>query len=63
MRRSGHVQVRVQAIDIAGRHAVFFSPDDLSEGMLSADYRMLLSYAPETATAIVRNMLLYAASK
>jgi hypothetical protein len=54
---------RIQAFDIGTRHAVFFSPLDLSNGLLGRDTDGVIGYNPETATAIMRNLLLYAAGE
>jgi hypothetical protein len=54
---------RLQAIDIANRHAVFFSVLDLSNGLVGQETDGILGYDPGTASAIMRNLLLYAAGE
>ena len=45
------------------RVAVFFSREDLSAGLVGNDVDGILGYTPDTATAIMRNVLLYAAGR
>ena len=63
-RLSGKLNVpRVRGLSVDGRTAVFFSAEDLSAGLNGAGTDGILGYDPETATAIMRNLLLYAAAK
>jgi hypothetical protein len=52
---------RVRGIDVAGKTRVFYSREDLSNGMLGQPADGVIVYAPDSATAIVRNIVLYAA--
>jgi hypothetical protein len=54
---------RVQGITVGNRLAVFFSPEDLSNGLVGQQTDGVIGYDPETATAIMRNLLLYAAGE
>jgi len=51
---------RVAAIDVGGRAGVFFSREDLSGGLVGSPVDGIVGYDPDTATAIVRNVLVYA---
>ena len=51
---------RVRGIELRGRVAIFYSREDLSAGMVGERVDGILGYDPETATAIMRNILLYA---
>jgi hypothetical protein len=53
-------QARIRGISIGNRVAVFFSRDDLSAGIVGEPVDGVVGYSPETATAIMRNILLYA---
>ena len=52
---------RVRGIKVQGRLAVFYSREDLSTGMVGQPVDGITGYTPESATAIMRNILLYAA--
>ena len=52
---------RVRGIKVQGRLAVFYSREDLSAGMVGQPVDGITGYTPESATAIMRNILLYAA--
>jgi hypothetical protein len=54
---------KIQAMDIGSRHAVFFSALDLSNGIVGQDTDGIIGCDPETATAVMRNLLLYAAGE
>ena len=43
------------------RPAVFYSPEDLTAGLVGQPVDGIFGYAPESATPLMRNMLLYAA--
>ena len=51
---------RVAAVEVAGRPAVFYSRDDLSAGLVAHPVDGVVGYDPDTATAIVRNVLVFA---
>ena len=53
-------QPHLQGIRVGDRTAVFFSPEDLSAGLVGNDGDGIVGYAPDTATALMRNVLLYA---
>jgi len=53
-------QPQVKGIAIGDRVAVFFSREDLSAGLVGEPVDGIIGYTPETATAIMRNILLYA---
>ena len=53
----------VRGVDIGGRTSVFYSAEDLSAGMVGEPVDGILGYTPETATDIMRNILLYATVK
>jgi len=52
---------RIRGIDIGNRTAIFFSREDLSAGMVGEPVDGIIGYAPETATQIMRNIILYSA--
>ncbi|QOV91900.1 DUF4159 domain-containing protein [Humisphaera borealis] len=59
---SGKLNVpRIRAIERAGKQRVFYSREDISAGMLGQPCDGILGYEPETATAIMRNIVLYVA--
>jgi hypothetical protein len=51
---------RVKGIEFAGRIAVFFSREDLSTGLVGHAVDGVIGYEPVSATAIMRNVILYA---
>lgn len=51
---------QVKGIVIGNRVGVFFSREDLSAGLVGEPVDGIIGYTPETATAIMRNILLYA---
>lgn len=53
-------QPQVKGIMVGNRIGVFFSRDDLSAGLVGEPVDGIIGYSPETATAIMRNILLYA---
>ena len=53
---------RVAAIEVNGRPAVFYSREDLSAGLVGNPVDGVLGYDAETATAVMRNLLAYAAT-
>ena len=60
-RATGKLNVpHLAAVEVAGRSAVFFSREDLSAGLMASPVDGVIGYAPDTATAIVRNVLVYA---
>ncbi len=52
---------RVHAIEHAGKVVAFYSREDLSTGIVGEQVDGVLGYDPATATAIMRNLVLYAA--
>ena len=52
---------RLAGMTIGGRVAIYFSADDLSEGLVGQNVDGIIGYKPEIATAIVRNIILDAA--
>ncbi|HEY2588767.1 MAG TPA: DUF4159 domain-containing protein, partial [Tepidisphaeraceae bacterium] len=53
-------QPRIKGITIGDRVGVFLSRDDLSAGLVGEPVDGIIGYSPETATAIMRNIVLYA---
>jgi hypothetical protein len=51
---------RLAAIESNGRVAAFFSRDDLSGGLVAQPVDGILGYASDTATDLMRNLLVYA---
>jgi hypothetical protein len=51
---------RVRAIEQGGRVQVFFSREDLVTGMVGMPVDGIMGYEPDTATAIMRNIVLLA---
>lgn len=51
---------RVRGIERGGRIAVFFSREDLCEGMVGEPVDGIVGYTPDVATQIMRNIVLYA---
>ena len=54
---------RIFGITENGRVAVYFSKEDLAAGLVGQPTDGILGYAPETATAIMRNMILLTTSR
>jgi hypothetical protein len=52
---------RVKAIEVKGRLAVFFSAEDLSAGLVGEPVDGIMGYEPATATAVMRNLVLFGA--
>jgi hypothetical protein len=50
---------RLDALTINGRIAVIFSPYDMTSGFLGTSTWGIIGYAPETAQALARNILLF----
>ena len=60
----GHRQAgrpALRGINVKGRLAVFYSREDLGAGIVGQPVDGITGYTPESATAIMRNILLYAA--
>ena len=55
-------QPRIRGIEIGNRTAVFYSREDLSAGLVGQPVDGIIGYTPETATRIMRNILLYSAA-
>jgi hypothetical protein len=59
---NGHLNVpRIRAVEKGGRTQVFYSPEDLSAGMVGQYTDGIIGYDPDTATSLMRNMVLFAA--
>jgi hypothetical protein len=56
----GLKEPRIRVMEIDGRPAVYFSREDLSAGLVGQPVDGVIGYTPETATAIMRNIILYA---
>lgn len=54
---------RIRGIDVGGKTRVLVSAEDLSVGMVGMPIDGIYGYDPKTATAIVENVILYAAKK
>jgi hypothetical protein len=52
-------QPRIKGITFGDRVGVFISRDDLSAGLVGEPVDGIIGYSPETATAIMRNIILY----
>ncbi len=52
---------RLYGIDRSGRIGVFYSREDLTAGMVGEPVDGIAGYTPESATAIMRNIVLYSA--
>lgn len=52
---------RLKGVTFGGRVGVFFSREDLSAGLVGEPVDGVIGYSPETATQIMRNILLYSA--
>jgi hypothetical protein len=50
---------RIRGIQIGNRVGVFFSREDLSAGLVGEPIDGIIGYTPDTATDIMRNILLY----
>ncbi len=51
---------RIRAIQHGGRVEVFYSREDLTEGMVGQKVDGVDGYSPKSATELMRNMLIYA---
>jgi hypothetical protein len=54
---------RLRGIELGGRLAIVYSPEDLSVGLVGHAVDGIVGYDPRTATAIMRNLLLLGAGK
>ncbi len=52
---------RVRAIRVDGRNAIYYSREDISGGLVGEPVDGIVGYDPETATAILRNLILHLA--
>jgi hypothetical protein len=57
---SGMTAPRLRGIDVKGRPAVFYSPEDLSVGLVGMSVDGIYGYAPEDATDLVEHVLMLA---
>ncbi len=61
-RLSGQLNApRVRAIRVDGRNAIYYSREDISGGLVGEPVDGIVGYDPETATAILRNLILHLA--
>jgi hypothetical protein len=51
---------RIRGLTIGNRTAVFYSPDDLSGGLVGQDVDGIVGYTPAWATTIMTHLLMYA---
>jgi hypothetical protein len=51
---------RLRGVDVSGRTAVFYSPEDLSVGLVGMSIDGIYGYEPDTATRLMRNIVVYA---
>jgi hypothetical protein len=59
---NGHLNVpRIRALEKDGRVQVFYSSEDISAGLVGQYTDGILGYDPDTATSLMRNMVLYSA--
>lgn len=56
-------QPRIRGIEQAGRIACFYSPDDLTEGLVGEPVDGVIGYVPDVATAIMRNIVVFASGQ
>lgn len=54
---------RLRGINLGKRTAIFYSREDLSAGLVGEPVDGIIGYSPQTATEIMRNILLYAPPK
>ncbi|HWE01001.1 MAG TPA: DUF4159 domain-containing protein [Tepidisphaeraceae bacterium] len=52
---------RIRTIDVKGRPAVFYSREDLSAGIVGEQIDGIVGYDPATATAMMRNFIMFGA--
>ncbi|HET6250261.1 MAG TPA: DUF4159 domain-containing protein [Tepidisphaeraceae bacterium] len=57
----GNKSPRIKAISIKGRLAVFYSREDLSAGIVGESMDGILGYEPASATALMRNLIMFGA--
>jgi hypothetical protein len=50
---------RLRGIEVGGRTAVIFSPEDLSVGLVGQPVEGIIGYTPASATALVKGILLW----
>ena len=66
-RRFGRIRLgenkglRLRGLDVAGHTRVFYSPEDLTEGMVGEPVDGVYGYTPEVATQLMANIACYAA--
>jgi len=51
---------RIRAVQHRGRTEVFYSREDITAGLVGQNVDGILGYVPQTATELMRNMLIYA---
>ncbi len=60
--QSRQFRPKIQGLKIADRYTVIFSGEDLTSGFLGTHTWGILGYTPESAQALIRNILLYAST-
>jgi hypothetical protein len=53
---------QLKGVEMNGRYAIIFSGEDITSGLLGTNTYGILGYSPAGATALARNILLYAAT-
>jgi hypothetical protein len=56
-------QPRIRGIEQGGRIALFYSPDDLTEGLVGQPVDGVIGYVPDVATEIMRNIIVFASGQ
>jgi hypothetical protein len=54
---------QLQAVSVGGRPAIIYSRDDLTAGLVGYRGHDFRGYAPSSAYALIRNLILYAADR
>ncbi len=61
--RGGGRTPRLMSVALGGRHAVFYSRDDITGGLVGYSSYECDGYAPQSAYELMRNIVLYAAAR
>ena len=51
---------RLRGVDLQGRTAIFYSPEDISVGLVGMPVEGIYGYEPDDATRLMRNVVVYA---
>ena len=51
---------RIRGVDVKGRTAIFYSPEDLSVGLVGMPVEGIYGYEPDDATRLMRNVVVHA---